>query len=302
MEQAMLRITTHHSGIDQTHRHDEEVLNLDDCVQGANHRNLSKGPVEDVVLRIKQDYEERLRRQNEEHQRAIEEHEALSYSIAHDLRAPLRALSSLVERLAGEQTGSSSPVSTHTLDAIKESTEKMQTLIEDLLEFSRIGCRNHKRAEIDMTELVRSVLDDLLNEGHASSVTVFIEPLHPVFADAAMIRQVWINLISNALKFTRTKSSRHIKITSRASGSETVFCVSDNGVGFDMHYAGKLFRVFQRLHCEEEFEGTGVGLAIVHRIIQSHGGRVWAESIEDNGASFYFTLPRTTFTAGSGRN
>lgn len=246
---------------------------------------------EEQILRVKAYYEHQIRRQLEQYERAVGELDAFSYSIAHDLRAPLRAVGSLISHLTEQQAPDASQETVHIMSVIRESVEKMETLIENLLHFSRTNDLAQNVSEVDMTALVRSVLDELIGSDQGTSLTVVIEPLDPARADSAMIRQVWVNLVSNALKFTRTKSSRTIRITSRCSGDEIVYRISDNGVGFNMEYAHKLFGVFQRLHCDEEFEGTGVGLAIVQRIVRRHGGRVWAESVEDNGATFSFTLP-----------
>jgi light-regulated signal transduction histidine kinase (bacteriophytochrome) len=260
-------------------------------VQMYDSEQSKRDCAEEQILRVKKCYEERINRQLEQYQQAIGELDAFSYSIAHDLRAPLRAVGSLVCHLTEQQAWDAPPEAIRTMNAIKESVDKMQEMIENLLHFSKTNGLAQNITEVDMTALVHSVLDDFLGTDSGPSLTVFIEPLHPARADTAMIRQVWVNLISNALKYTRRKPARQVKITSRTAGGEIVYRISDNGVGFNMEYAHKLFGVFQRLHCAEEYEGTGVGLAIVQRIIRRHGGRVWAESVEDNGASFYFTLP-----------
>ncbi len=251
---------------------------------------------------IRRDYEEQIRRQCEQYQRVIKELDAFSYSVAHDLRAPLRAVASLVERLTEQQNDKSLPECAHTISAIKDSTMRMQNLVDSLLKFSRTNGLQQDLIEVDMTALARSVLDELLQYESGSSLTVFVEPLHSVVADGTLIRQVWVNLLSNALKYTRKKSARQIRIASRATANEIVYSIADNGTGFNMKYADKLFGVFQRLHSSEEFEGTGVGLAIVQRIIHKHGGRVWAEGVEDQGATFYFALPSSHGSARPTRN
>lgn len=261
-----------------------------------------EGPSPEEIQRIKKQYEDQIRRQSEQYQRVIKELDAFSYSVAHDLRAPLRAVASLVERLTELQGQNTRPDCSHTISAIKESTTRMQTLVDNLLEFSKTNGLDEDLQEVDMTALVRSVLDELLESESGASLSVFVEPLHPAVADGALMRQVWVNLLSNAMKYTRKKSSRQITISSRANANEIVYHIADNGAGFNMKYADRLFGVFQRLHCAEDFEGTGVGLAIVQRIVHKHGGRVWAEGVEENGATFYFALPTSHFSTRPTRN
>ena len=259
--------------------------------QTAGSASSLSDEAKDQIALVREYYEDRIRLQEEHNQEIIREMDAFSHSIAHDLRAPLRAAAMMAERLTTETDWVLPPEAIRSAERIQQSVGRMQMLIEKLLEFSRTSGIPQHRVEVDMTEMVRTVLDELLQSDSGPSLTVFIEPLHPTNADPSMIRQVWFNLLSNSLKYTATRASRQVKITSRTGGREVVYRVSDNGVGFDMKYADKLFGLFQRLHGEEEFEGTGVGLAIVQRIIQRHGGRVWAESVEDNGASFFFSLP-----------
>ena len=177
------------------------------------------------------------------------------------------------------------------LAAIQESITKMSNLIESLLKFSRSTREPLQKSDIEMTDLVRTVVNELLPMESGNSLTVSITDLLPAQGDLSMIRQVWSNLVLNALKYTRTKLDRHITVTSYEADDDIVYTITDNGVGFDMNYRDKLFSVFQRLHCQEEFEGTGVGLSIVQRIIRRHGGRVWAEAEVDKGAKFHFSLP-----------
>ncbi len=262
----------------------------------------SERSLQEEVCEIRREYEDQIRRQREQYQRVIRELDAFSYSVAHDLKAPLRAVASLVERLTEQQGNGSAPECSHTIEAIKDSTAMMQNLVESLLRFSRTNDIQQNLVEVDMTSLVRGVLDEILRFESGASLTVSLDPLHPAVADGVLIRQVWVNLLSNALKYSRKKSPRQISINSRSAAGEIIYSVSDNGVGFNMQYAGKLFGVFQRLHSSEEFEGTGVGLAIVQRIIHKHGGRVWAEGIEDHGATFYFALPQAHDSGRPTRN
>jgi light-regulated signal transduction histidine kinase (bacteriophytochrome) len=170
----------------------------------------------------------------------------------------------------------------------------MEKLLDGLLEFSKVVRLDQQQSLIDMTTLVHTVIDELLKcESGSSSLSVTIQPLLPAYGDITLIRQVWYNLLSNAFKYTRSKQKREVIIDSLSFNGGVKYCVSDNGVGFDMQYVDRLFGAFHRLHAAEEFEGTGVGLAIVQRIVRRHGGQVWAEGKVDNGARFYFTLPKT---------
>jgi light-regulated signal transduction histidine kinase (bacteriophytochrome) len=171
---------------------------------------------------------------------------------------------------------------------------RMGRLIDDLLAFSRLGRNPIARSTIDMAALVRSVFDDLQAKENSREVELTIQALPPARADRAMIEQVWVNLLSNALKYSSTRPKTMIEIGGRNGGNAPVYFVKDNGVGFDMQYAHKLFGVFQRLHNSAKFEGSGVGLALVDRIVRRHGGCVWAEATEDSGATFYFSLPDLT--------
>lgn len=222
---------------------------------------------------------------------ANQELEAFSYSVSHDLRAPLRAIEGFAQILLEDHSGQLDPEARRCLNVIITSTERMNRLIEDLLAFSRLTRAEFETRPINMTELAQSAAGELRRSDPNSKAQITIPPLLPVKADAAMLRQVWINLISNALKFSRKQSNPEIELGSYIDGSEQVYYVKDNGVGFDMQYAPKLFNVFQRLHRSDQFEGTGVGLAIVRRIIHRHGGRTWAEGKVGAGATFWFSLP-----------
>jgi light-regulated signal transduction histidine kinase (bacteriophytochrome) len=220
--------------------------------------------------------------------------EALSYSISHDLRGPLTAIRNIGEWLS-EQNAATLDTEGRTMIArIIASSVQMEKLLDGLLAFSRVVRLSPRRSLIDMTSLVGAVIDELLErEDNPSSLAITLRPLPAAYGDTTLIRQVWNNLLTNAFKFTRYRRRREVEIGSYRCGEDAVYCVGDNGAGFDMQYADGLFKAFHRLHAGEEFEGTGVGLAIVRRIIQRHNGRVWAEGKEDNGARFYFTLPNT---------
>jgi light-regulated signal transduction histidine kinase (bacteriophytochrome) len=177
------------------------------------------------------------------------------------------------------------------LQRVHKGAERMGQLVDDLLAFARLGRAPVKRVRIDPTTTVRQVIDELMDDRKDREVEIVLDPLPPCDADAALLKQVYVNLVSNALKFTRDKNDARIEIGAQASGADTpVYFVKDNGAGFDMQYANKLFGVFQRLHRNDEFEGTGVGLAIVQRVITRHGGRIWAESAPQKGARFFFTI------------
>jgi light-regulated signal transduction histidine kinase (bacteriophytochrome) len=220
--------------------------------------------------------------------------EALSYSISHDLRAPLRAIRNNCEWLSKRHAANFDTKESTLLQQITESSEQMEKLLDGLLAFSKLVKSDPQHSFVDMTMIAQKVIDELLEcETAPSSYAITLHPLLPAYGDATFIRQVWYNLLSNAFKYTHYREKREVEIDSYLYDGEIVYCVHDNGVGFDMKYVDRLFGVFHRLHEIEEFEGTGVGLAIVKRIIQRHGGRVWAEGKVDNGARFYFTLPKT---------
>lgn len=221
---------------------------------------------------------------------ANKELEAFTYSVSHDLRAPLRHINGYVELLIRSSRNSLPEKGIHYLDSIADSARHMAALIDDLLQFSRTGRQEMQRADVDMNLILQEVLQTTKHDNPGRTIEWSFAKLPPVYGDQAMLRQVWFNLLSNAVKFTRKKEKAIIYIGYREDKMEYVFFVRDNGVGFDMQYAHKLFGIFQRLHSSGEFEGTGIGLANVRRIIAKHGGRTWAEAVLDQGAVFYFTL------------
>ena len=219
--------------------------------------------------------------------------ESFSYSVSHDLRAPLRAIHGFARILLEDHNAKLEPEAQRLLGVIDQNTRRMGQLIDDLLAFSRLGRTDLTTGPVDMKELTQMVADEIqrAEASRNGSLEIRIDPLPPARGDRGLLRQVMSNLLQNAAKFTRDRPSARIEVGSRPDSGQTVYYVKDNGAGFDVRYADKLFGVFQRLHSAEQFEGTGVGLAIVKRIVQRHGGRVWAEGAANHGATFYFTLP-----------
>lgn len=220
--------------------------------------------------------------------------DGFTYSVSHDLRAPLRAVYGFAQILVEDHGYRLDEEGQRVLHVIQRNVTKMGQLIDDLLRFSRTGRRELERERVDMKKLAEEELAALREEAVERAIEVELPALPAANGDPALLRQVWSNLLSNAVKYTRDRSPAVIEIRGRAENGELVYSVHDNGVGFDPRYAGKLFGVFQRLHKSSEFEGVGVGLALVQRIVARHGGRVWAEAQPERGASFYFTLPRDT--------
>ncbi len=218
--------------------------------------------------------------------------ESFSYSVSHDLRSPLAVIDGFSQVLLTEYGERLEEEGKRFLDIIRSNARQMGQLIEDLLAFSRTGRQPLSPAPVNMDELVKIVLGELQQTWEGRNVQLDIRSLPPARGDWALLRQVWTNLLSNAMKFTRHRPIARVEVGGESREGENIYYVKDNGAGFDMQYAGKLFGVFQRLHSTEEFEGTGVGLAIVQRIVRRHGGRVWAEGKVDEGAVFYFSLPR----------
>jgi light-regulated signal transduction histidine kinase (bacteriophytochrome) len=224
---------------------------------------------------------------------ANRELEAFSYSVSHDLRTPLIAMGGFSHKLLVEHSSRLDPKGQHYLNIIRASAQNMSQLIDDLLGFFHLGRQKIERSNIDIGGLAKALFEELRNIAPERMLQLNIKPLPPVRGDQAMIRQVFMNLLSNAIKFTKFKETGTIEIGGWIQNSENIYYVKDNGAGFDMQKADKLFSVFQRLHNAEEYEGNGVGLALVQRIIHRHGGRVWAEGKVNEGATFYFSLPGT---------
>lgn len=249
--------------------------------------------------------ERRVAERTLELERANRELEAFAYSVSHDLRAPLRAVDALSAMLQADHASALGPEGQRKLDLLRTSTRRMDQLIRDLLAFARSARETPTLAQVPTAALVRHCLDEFRTEIAERQVEVVIGPLPDCEADPTLLRQVFVNLLANAVKYTRRQEAPRIEVgATLGAGGQTVFHVRDNGAGFDMRHAGKLFTVFQRLHGDAEFEGSGVGLAIVDRIVQRHGGRVWAQAAPGRGATFYFTLsgaPATAEARGSSR-
>ena len=241
-----------------------------------------------------------LNERNRELTAANKELEAFSYTVSHDLRAPLRHVSGFIQQLL-ERTGSNlDDEARRYVTTIQEAAAEMGKLIDHLLAFSRMGRAEMHLSLIDMNQVLHQALDDLQPELRERHIEWDLATLPKVQADPALMRQVWSNLLSNAVKYTRPRDPARVQVGCEDTrAGEWVFFVRDNGVGFDMKYAGKLFGVFQRLHRAAEFEGTGIGLANVRRIISRHGGHIWAEGKPDSGATISFTLLKTPSSNGS---
>jgi signal transduction histidine kinase len=248
-----------------------------------------------AIGELNEELEGRVQERTSQLEAANKELEAFSYSVSHDLRAPLRHIDGYADLARKAATGVNDTVR-HYLETISDSAKQMGRLIDDLLVFSRMQRTEMRQREVALDALVEEAIGRMEEEIKNRNIVWKKGKLPAVFGDAAMLRQVVINLVSNAVKYSGSRDRAEIEIGCTNGGSEEVVFVRDNGVGFDMQYAGKLFGVFQRLHSSDDFEGTGIGLANVRRIIQRHGGRTWAEGKVDEGATFYFSIPTKAHT------
>jgi PAS domain S-box-containing protein len=244
--------------------------------------------IEDITERKKK--EEEIQNLNQELEQRTKELESFSYSVSHDLRSPLRAIDGFSNILLEDYSTVLDEEGKRLFNVIRENTRKMGHLIDDLLAFSRIGRRELYKSEIDFKAMVYSVFNEITSDQEREKISFIVDDLPLLKGDATMIKQLWYNLISNAIKFSSKRENSKIEIGIMHEKENNIYFIRDNGVGFDMKYYGKLFGVFQRLHSEAEYKGNGVGLAIVNSIVTRHGGKIWAESELNIGATFYFRL------------
>jgi PAS domain S-box-containing protein len=271
------------------HGHDGRLIGFTEVIRNITERKRSQ----EEVQRWSAELEQRVNRRTAQLEAANRELEAFSYSVSHDLRAPLRHIEGFIAMLRESAKDKLDQEQQEMLGIIADSAKKMDRLIDDLLAFSRMARAEMLQRKVNMAAVVEQARHELRPQMERRKIKWTIQPLPEIDGDPALLRQVILNLLANALKFTVNRGEARIEIGSRDMDREHVFFVRDNGVGFDQNYAHKLFGVFQRLHPTNEFPGTGIGLAIVRRIIARHGGRTWAEGEVDRGATFYFSIPKT---------
>lgn len=262
---------------------DEEVFLLQSLA------DITSVSIENVYVYA--ELEQRVKERTKELEDAIKTLQTFNYAVSHDLRAPLRGFKGFVQNLKEDHGNSLDDDGKYLIDRLEISAENLNELLEGLLEFSKTGGKQLELQQTNMAEMVGAISRDLKSTEPERDITFDIKNLPSVVADPLLIRQVWFNLLSNAVKYTGKKATAKIEVGAYVKDNEVCYYVKDNGSGFDMKYYDKLFGIFQRLHSQEDFNGHGVGLALVERIIARHDGKVWAESKPDEGATFYFTIP-----------
>jgi light-regulated signal transduction histidine kinase (bacteriophytochrome) len=272
-------------------KYEEQGSELTHVMEDLHEQIVERQVAEERIKLLNEQLEGKVRERTEELQEMNNELETFSYSVSHDLRAPLRHMEGFSRILQQQYAAQLPEEAQHYLKRIRDAASHMSVLVEDLLHLSRIGRQSPQLKNVSLVELVEETKMEALSDASDRSIQWQIDPLPRVDADPVLLHQVLVNLLSNAVKFTRNEAHAVIEVGHNRENGEEVIFVRDNGAGFDPQYADKLFGVFQRLHRQDEFEGTGIGLATVKRIIHKHGGRVWAESRPGHGATFYFSLP-----------
>jgi light-regulated signal transduction histidine kinase (bacteriophytochrome) len=286
LQQARLREELECYTVELEQRVAERTTQLEAAVVELQKEVDARTLAEEAVQKLNRDLKQRARELNE----ANIELEAFAYSVSHDLRAPLRAIDGFSRIVLADHASGLPEEAQRYLQLVRDNTHQMGKLIDDLLSFSRLNRQPLNKITVEPNAIVRLVLKDLAQVQNMERVNIVVNSLPPCQADPGLLRQVYANLLSNAFKFTGKQETPCIEVGCHEQDGERVYYVKDNGVGFDMQFAAKIFGVFQRLHRAEDYEGTGVGLAIVQRIINRHGGRIWAEAEPEKGAAFNFTL------------
>jgi signal transduction histidine kinase len=283
---AILLLISIYKNLKQSH---EKKIKADELIIINNELKIS----ENKYQKLNEELEQLVVERTAKLEAANKELESFSYSVSHDLRAPIRAINGYTKILEEDYAEKLDQDGCLILESIVNNSKKMGSLIDDLLAFSKLGRKTITGSKIDMQEMVTVICEEITKENPDKQIDFKIHPLPTIYADPSLIKQVWLNLIGNSVKYSKYKPKSIIEIDAYQKEGKTVYSIKDNGAGFDMKYYNKLFGVFQRLHGQDEFEGTGIGLAIVQKVVTKHNGTVWGESIVDEGATFYFSLPNS---------